>query len=288
MRLKFAIVGGDERLARLAALLAADGHRVTSYALELAELPKEVPKAGCLQGCVYGSDCVVLPLPAEKGGLINAPLGSARLSTEELLSSLWRGQRLFGGALGDALCLGALRQGLGVTDLMLREDFAVGNAALTAEAAIGELIAASPRSLWRSRAMVCGWGRVGKLLTLRLLALGASVTVAARRSSDRALAAAVGAEATDIAGIEGAASECDFIVNTAPARVIPDAALCAAKPGALLLELASAPGGFDAALAENIGLRTVRAPGLPGRRSPQSAAELMRDAVYAALGEGED
>ena len=286
--MKFAIVGGDERLARLSALLLADGHRVSSFALELARLPKDIPKAGCLQGCVYGADCVVLPVPAEKGGLVNTPLGAAALRTEELISSLWQGQRLFGGALSDALCLSALRRGLEVTDLVRREDFAVGNAALTAEAAIGELISAGPRSLWRSRVLLCGWGRIGRILALRLLALGAEVGVAARSASGRSYASALGARAMDTGEIETAIGEYDIVVNTVPARVISDAALCAAKPGALLLELASAPGGFDGALAENIGLRVVYAPGLPGRRSPESAAELIRDAIYSSLDEEED
>ncbi|MBQ3481971.1 MAG: dipicolinate synthase subunit A, partial [Oscillospiraceae bacterium] len=63
--------------------------------------------------------------------------------------------------------------------------------------------------------------------------------------------------------------------------------LCAAAEDALLLELASAPGGFDRSLADNIGLRAVAAPGLPGRCASQSAAELMREAIYASLGEGD-
>ena len=44
--MKFAVIGGDRRSAWLCALLEGDGHRVYTYALEKAELPKEVPKAG--------------------------------------------------------------------------------------------------------------------------------------------------------------------------------------------------------------------------------------------------
>ena len=56
---------------------------------------------------------------------------------------------------------------------------------------------------------------------------------------------------------------------------------------ALLLELASAPGGFDRSLADNIGLRAIAAPGLPGRCAPRRAAELMCEAIYASLEEGD-
>ena len=51
--MKFAVIGGDLRSALLCSMLAGDGHRVYSFALEKAELPPEVPKAGCIQGCKY-------------------------------------------------------------------------------------------------------------------------------------------------------------------------------------------------------------------------------------------
>ena len=92
--MKFAVIGGDRRSAWLCALLEGDGHRVYTYALEKAELPKEVPKAGCLQGCVYGADWVILPTPAERGGVLNAPYSSEQLRLEAIISALWPGQVL--------------------------------------------------------------------------------------------------------------------------------------------------------------------------------------------------
>ena len=287
MRLKFAIVGGDERLVWLSKLLWRDGHRVCTYALERAALAEEIPKAGCLQGCVYGADCVVLPTPAEAGGFLYAPLSAEKLRGEELVSALWQGQRLCGGALGDGLCLAALRQGLSVEDLLRRPDFAVGNAAITAEGAIALLSDSSDRTIWRSRVLVLGWGRIAKLLSLRLLGLGAQLGVAARRAEARASAAAIGAQSFPFEELESRIGGFDFIVNTVPARVISDGALCAAAEDALLLELASAPGGFDRTLAENIGLRALAAPGLPGKYAPRRAAELMYEAICASLKEGE-
>ena len=79
--MKFAVIGGDRRAVLLCSMLARDGHRVQSFALEKAELPGEIPKAGCLQGCVYGADCVILPVPAEKGGFLNAPYAACLLYT---------------------------------------------------------------------------------------------------------------------------------------------------------------------------------------------------------------
>ena len=276
MPLKFAIIGGDSRQKYLAELLWRDGHRVCTYALERAELPPQIPKAGCIQGCVYGADCVVLPTPAEAGGLLFTPLSAEQLRCEELVAALWQGQRLFGGRLGDALCLSALRQGLSVEDLTRRQDFAVFNAAVTAEGAICVLMENCDTTLWRSR-----------ILARRLLALGAEVCVAARRADARAEASALGAESCEFAALAERIGSFEGIVNTVPARVLDDAVLCSAAEGALLLELASAPGGFEKTLAENIGLRVLSAPGLPGRYAPRRAAEILCEAIYASIEEGE-
>ena len=287
MPLKFAIIGGDSRQKYLAELLWRDGHRVCTYALERAELPPQIPKAGCIQGCVYGADCVVLPTPAEAGGLLFTPLSAEQLRCEELVAALWQGQRLFGGRLGDALCLSALRQGLSVEDLTRRQDFAVFNAAVTAEGAICVLMENCDTTLWRSRILVCGWGRIARILTRRLLALGAEVCVAARRADARAEASALGAESCEFAALAERIGSFDGIVNTVPARVLDDAVLWSAAAGALLLELAAAPGGFEKTLAETIGLRVLSAPGLPGRYAPRRAAEILCEAIYASIEEGE-
>ena len=286
--MKFAVVGGDRRSVLLCSLLQQDGHRVYCYAMEKAELPSEIPKTGCLQGCIYGADCVILPTPAEKAGLLNAPYATESLSMSELISTLWPGQLLFGGALSRESSMAAIQAGVTVEDIMQRRGFTVGNAAVTAEGAAELLMRNSERTLWRSRVLVTGWGRVAKILSLRLYALGADVTVAARKEADRAMARAMGLEAVDYTALEAELPGFDYIVNTVPARIFSEAQLCLISADALVLELASMPGGFDRKLAENIGLKVVAAPGLPGSCAPYTAAELIKETIYEALREQEE
>ena len=66
------------------------------------------------------------------------------------------------------------------------------------------------RCLWGSRVLVTGWGRVAKILALRLYALGALVTVAARKDGDRAMARALGLDSCDYDGIYEQAEEFDL------------------------------------------------------------------------------
>ena len=283
--MKFAVVGGDGRSALLCALLYADGHKVRSYALEKAELPAEIPRCTCLQSCLYGADCVVLPLPAERGGMVHAPLAAEPLGMETLTGALWRGQVLCGGGLSERTRIDALNAGVRVEDILHRKAFTVGNAAITAEGALERMMALSPSTLWRSRVLVTGWGRIAKLLSLRLRSLGAKVTIAARRDGDRAMAQALGMEAVDYPSLPDVLGQFRFIVNTVPARVFTREMLCCIEPDALLAELASPPGGFDRSEAENLGLNAHVLPGLPGQCAPLTAAELIRDAVYDAAAE---
>lgn len=286
--MKYAIVGGDARAARLCELLYADGHRVRCFALEKAQLAGDITKTGCLQGCVYGADCVVLPIPSESAGVLNTALSDNVLRMSDVIGALWQGQMLVGGRFGDASCALAQKAQVHIEDLMQRPEFVVGNAALTAECAIARLIEASDRALMASEVLVCGWGRIGKILSLRLSALGATVTVAARSRADCAQVRALGMRAVSYARLEGELSRFDFVVNTVPARVLTDAMLCMAAEGAVLMELASPPGGFDRALAENIGLHVVQASGLPGALAARSAAALIKENIYDVMHELEE
>lgn len=285
--MRFAVVGGDRRSALLAGLLLREGHRVRSFALERAELPAEIPKDSALQACVYGADAVLLPVPAERGPLLNAPLAAQPLPLEELWAALWPGQLVLGGGFGEQSGAQALHGKFFLEDLLRRSSFVTGNAALTAEAAAGLLIRDCERSLRGGRILLMGYGRLGKLLAYTLSALGAALTVAARKEADRALAQALGAAALPLEALEGAVGETDAIVNTVPARVLSDAALCCVPSGAPLIELASAPGGFDRSLAQNIGLRVIAAPGLPGRYKALAAAELIKAELDTILTEQE-
>ena len=100
-----------------------------------------------------------------------------------------------------------------------------------------------------------------------------------------------GAVSFAIAGDDG--DSVDIVVREAEDRESADISadlgeLPAAGGDALLLELASPPGGFDALLAQNIGLRVLAAPGLPGKSAPASAAALLRRTVERVMSEQEE
>lgn len=277
--LNIAVCGGDESAARLCALLREDGYRVRTFALDGADLGGGVMKVGCPEVCFEEAEAVILPLPAAVNGYLYAPMSPSETDIGELVSKIPE---------GTLICVGgteALPEGRYIEDYAARESFAVSYAALASEGAVELAMAGSDRALYNSRALVLGYGRLGKILSARLAALGARVTAAARREGDLAMASAMGYDAVSLAALDGKLGAFDYIFNTVPAPVLNTKRLAEIRCGAFMAELAGEPGGFDVLKAETLGIRAVSAAALPGKCAPQAAAELMRDAVYAVMEE---
>ena len=283
--LNFWVVGGDMRQAKLAELLSADGHTVHTYALE--ELG---PLAGVHAAEDLGeaelADCVVLPLPAAgEGGRLNAPLSGAAHPMEEVLAALRPGQVVCAGRVDPATAALAEGRGLTLHDYFTREELAVANAVPTAEGAIQIAMEELPITLHGARALVIGYGRLGRALAPRLSALGARVSVAARKYAALAWAESFNWGTERIGQLAGWLCGYDLVVNTVPAPVLGEAELEELKPDCLVIDLASKPGGVDFAAAARLGRKVVWALSLPGKTAPVTAGRAIQTAIYNILSE---
>ena len=277
MKKHFALLGGDRRQALLAKLLDRDGHTVTAWGLE----QDAGDPAGAL-AAAGAADCVVLPLPVTRdGSYLHAPLCGQRLA----LSALWPALR----PAEQLVCGGMVPEDMGtahgVADYFAREEVQVANAVPTAEGAVAAAMAATDCTLHTARCLVLGYGRIGKVLAHRLQGLGARVTVAARKRSDLAWISAFGCRPLPLAELDTRLGSFDVIFNTVPAPLLDRPRLEQLKPGCVILELASAPGGVDSAAVKALGIPCIPTPGLPGKVAPMTAAAVLRDAVYCLLDE---
>ena len=271
--MNFAVFGGDDRSVRLCGLLRADGHGVSPFAME-----ERLPCAGSPAAALRNADALILPLPCGKNGLLNAPFSGEARTFSALLDAAPAGLPVLAGkADADLRGLCAERK-LRLEDYFLREDFTWKNAELTAEGAVW-LLLSGENALRGSRVLIGGFGRIGKLLAVKLGALGAEVTVAARKAGDRAQAEALGFGATPFSRTDG---DWDAVVNTVPEGVFGASEL-EAFGDARCIELASPPYGFDLDAAAELGKHIELASGLPGKTAPAAAAEAVRDAIYAIM-----
>ncbi|MCR5207523.1 MAG: hypothetical protein K6C14_03495 [Eubacterium sp.] len=174
--------------------------------------------------------------------------------------------------------------GSNIFDYTKEEEFAVKNAYLTAEGALSLAISESGKSLINSSVLILGYGRIGKALHRYLNAFTARITVCARRSGAAALAEAAGAATVRFEDLKGNMNY-DFIFNTVPHPVLGSGELYSVKGGALIIDLASFPGGVDVQLADYLKLRLITARSLPSRYSPASAGKVVGETAERIIKE---
>lgn len=175
--------------------------------------------------------------------------------------------------------------GLTLLDYYDREETQIANAIPTAEGALQLAMESTDRTLHASRCLVIGYGRIGRMLADRLLALGAEVTVSARKYGDLAWIQAWGFQSLRTGGLTGRLERFDLIFNTAPALILDGARLGETREDCVIIDLASAPGGVDLEAAKQLDRRVIQAPGLPGKVAPRTAAAAIRESIYHILEE---
>ena len=280
MKQTIAVLGGDLRQVWLARLLKEDGWDVVTWGLEQGGGSDPVPLGRALERKV-----LVLPLPVCRSGRLHLPLTDTRLEAEQLWSRLRYDQLLLGGMTGELPAQLMADFGLTLLDYYDREETQVANAVPTAEGALQLAMENTERTIHASRCLVIGYGRIGKLLAERLLALGAEVTVSARRYGDLAWIDAWGYQGLRTGALTGELERFDLIFNTAPALILDAARLEEVREDCVILDLASAPGGVDFDAARRLGRQVIAAPGLPGKVAPRSAAAAIRESIYHILEE---
>ena len=90
-------------------------------------------------------------------------------------------------------------------------------------------------------------------------------------------------EALSFRGLEKRIGDFDFLFNTVPHLVLTEPLLQNTKPDALLIDLASAPGGTDFPAAARLGRKAMLCQGLPGKYAPASSAGAIREAIFRCV-----
>lgn len=285
----FYIAGGDMRFVYLANSLAAEQYGVTVFALSEAEnLSNDVITSADSSEAMF-SEVVILPLPCvDKNGFLNAPLDEIKIPVEEIAGHLEHGSVLVGGMIPDGVKEIAKKRGAFVFDYFTREEFAVRNASLTAEAAVALALEAVNESVKKMPVLILGHGRIGRLLAAMLKALDADVTVAARRYSDLAWIRSEGNTPLEFCRLSDRIGDFKVILSTVPALVLNAELLEHANKNAVLIDLASAPGSIDFEEANRLCLRAEKALGLPGKFAPKTAGEIVKETVLNILKEREE
>lgn len=279
-----AVLGGDTRELILAGRLADAGARVKVVGLPVDEgrgfdVCPDIPAA------LEGVQAVILPVPGinDRGELYSAFSGRPLTLSGDQLSVLPVGAPVLVGVARKALAEMVSGCGLRLVEVMKLDEVAILNSIPSAEGAIQMAMENSDITIHGSRSLVLGLGRTGMTLARILAALGSRTTVVARKAAVRARAFEMGLDAVDFSSFENEAAGADFLFNTVPAMVLDRRVLARLSPAALIIDLASSPGGTDFKEAERLGIKAILAPGLPGKVAPRTAGEILAAVVPRIL-----
>lgn len=282
---KFGIIGGDLRQIYLAKKLQKDKNEVFVCGFEnFVGFDKLKLKSLKISDLISSSKYIILPVPASRNKkFINAPFSNSDIVLSEKLFSNLKNKVVFAGIVS-SLIEDVKPSGLHIRDYYQREDFLIPNALLTAEGAVSIALKEHDKSIFSSRCLVVGFGRIGKILAKLLKNMGAKVTVSARNVKDISLAKISGFETINVSKINEKI-DFDLIFNTVPALVLDAGVLRYLSSARMIIDLASTPGGTDKFAAEELGIKLIPALGIPGKCFPEAAGEVIADVIYKMIEE---
>lgn len=267
---KFLVAGGDLRQIYLAKYLS-DKYQAVTVALGEDSLPV---------ADVSGADVLVLPIVVTNDGIhLNAPFSDTPISLASLTGCLKAGAVVAGGMIPDDAAELFRARGFRTVDYFKREELIVKNCIPTAEGALQIAMEELPVTICGLKTLVIGYGRVGKVTAKLFSAAGADVSASARKFSDLAWCSADRIKPITTQDAIGDLSRFDLIINTVPSIILDKTRLSKVSKDALIIDLASKPGGVDFEAAGELGLKVIWALSLPAeakKAKPQFPEGMLR------------
>ncbi len=276
--IKIAVIGGDLRQLVLAQELAKEGFKINCFGVSKDERFYGFKICSNLEDCVSGCDAVITAVPCSADGKwLNCPPEDYAISVKALFNAMRPGQLLLGGRISSTVYQMAEKYCIKAIDYFDCEELAVQNAVPTSEGAIEIAVKELEVTLNGAKALVLGHGRVGKVLAYMLHQAGAHTTVAARKQSERAWCHVYGYDYCPLDSISDCIRVHDVIFNTIPALVLTKDLLKISS--AVIIDLASMPGGVDMIAAKELGSKVIWAQSLPGKVAPLTAGKIILGSV---------
>lgn len=284
---KIGIIGGDLRIIRLAEILAEIENDVYVYGLDKAKMLNDhIVECSSIEELCKNCNCIISGIPFSKNEEdIDAPFSDKTIKIDETFNKI-NNKTLIAGAIGEEIQKIAIENNIKIIDLMENESFTVLNVIPTVEGALQVAMQNTEFTIHDSKCLVLGFGRIGKLLCSKLNSLGANVNCMARKDKDLAWIQALGYRGIHINDLSSNLNDCNIIFNTVPAIVLEEKELKILKTkssSAIIIELASSPGGVDIESAKKYAIKVIRAQGLPGKVAPLTAAKYIKQTIDKIL-----
>lgn len=280
MKLKgysIAVLGGDSRELYLINDLASKGAEIFAVGFEQKRHSIKGKVIYSLKDSEDEVDAIILPFPGiDSAGNVKAKYTNRKLNYKSEFDALERiPATLVGYACPTLKEYFKARNGT-LLEMADKDEVAILNSIPTAEGAVALAIENTPFTIHCSHVLVLGFGRCAISLVNLLLGLKANVTVVARRPSDFARASEMGAHSLSFKEFEQAdLKKYRLIFNTVPYFVLKETIINGLSQGSVIIDIASGEGGTDFEACSKRQIKAVHAKGIPGKYSPESAANIL-------------
>ena len=301
--MNISIIGGDLRIIRLAEMYSLElDKNVFTYGLEKYFKPKsemgfnnrnddnikinsankinrqneKIKICNTLNEATSISDIIISGMPFSKDKIfVNTPFSDEKIEIKELAGFL-EGKTFIAGGIPEII---KENEKIKTIDLLESEELTILNAIPTVEGAIKIAIEEREETIHESTVLICGYGRIGKILCDRFRDLGANVYCVARKDADLAWIREKSCIPLRYDELYKYAKEFDIVINTVPTKILNKNELDSFRKDVTIIDLASNPGGVDEDYAKELGTKLIIALGIPGKEQPTTAAKYIKETI---------
>lgn len=201
--MEISIIGGDLRIVRLAEMYAKEKYKIFTYGLEKyfdknmqLKFDNNIIMCKNIEDALSASRYIISGVPLSRDDkYISTPFSENKIEMEDflekisnystyLLNKTQKGNNInfIAGKIPRSFYNGKIN----VIDLLENEEFNILNSIPTVEGTIKIILQEREDTIHESNIVVCGFGRIGKILCNRLKYLGAKVYCTARKETDLA------------------------------------------------------------------------------------------------------
>ncbi|PYI50423.1 dipicolinate synthase subunit DpsA [Paenibacillus flagellatus] len=276
------LIGGDARQLEVIQKFSELDAAVTLIGFDnLQNLFSGVTKASLSPTTLEKTDAVILPVVGtDENGVVDSIFSTSEMVlSDEHVSALPKHAKVYTGMARTYLKELCAKHDIQLVELLDRDDVAIYNSIPTAEGAVMMAIQNTDITIHGSQCMVLGFGRTGLTMARTLKGLGANVKVGIRKQEHFARAWEMGFSPFYLSELAQQVSNIDLLFNTIPTMIVTAQIIANIPHRAVIIDLASKPGGTDFRFAEKRGVKAMLAPGLPGIVAPKTAGRIIANTV---------
>lgn len=280
------VVGGDSRQIAVADALSRLFKKVKIYGHSQTTVPQSIECSFYLTEALAEAEVIILPIGGmNEEGLVWSYKGEPRIDFGKYLPSLLAESVIVTGSFTNKWLKIAESLKIKVLQYADDDEIAILNSIPTAEGTLQMAMEELPITIHDSSVVIVGFGRVAISVARVFKALGAKVTVVARRKASLARAIEMGCSTVLIDSLAEIVIGADLIVNTVPALIVDKQIITKLSAQTIIIDLASAPGGTDFEAAKEHNIKAILAPGLPGLVAPKTAGAILATTIPKLIAE---